>query len=80
MKNNFKKKLHVIAKKEGVSGFEIARRSNIKGFTINHYMRVDTANPSIKNVAKIINAFPQYAGYILDLDLENLTKQVNPEE
>ncbi len=38
------------------------------------------SGPSAKNLVKIIQKFPKYTGYLLDLDLNKLPQQITPKD
>ncbi|CAC9540298.1 hypothetical protein BHECKSOX_1450 [Bathymodiolus heckerae thiotrophic gill symbiont] len=72
----FKNKILAIMATENIKMPEFSRRVDIPYNRIHDYIARPKSKPSIDNVGKVINAFPQYTCFILDLDPKQLHKQI----
>lgn len=73
---NFKNKILSIMHAEKLTMSNFSREVDIEYCRIYHYVNYAKANPSIDNVVKVINRFPEYTSYILEIDLKGLKKQI----
>ena len=73
---NFSKKIAAIILVEDINMAQFARITGVDYQRVHHYFTFPNAKPSINNVGMVLDAFPQYTCYILDLDPKYLTKQI----
>lgn len=73
---NFRKKIIAIMRKENLSMTKFSKETGIKYSRVYHYTTQIKSNPSIDNVGRVINRFPWYTSYILDISPNKLQKQI----
>lgn len=73
---NFGKKIVAIAKKEKMSHYRFAAEVGVSYQCIYNYVTTDINSPSINNIIKVIEKFPQYTCYIFELNPKKINDQV----
>ncbi|WP_122951683.1 helix-turn-helix domain-containing protein [Bathymodiolus thermophilus thioautotrophic gill symbiont] len=71
---DFTTKFNLILKNEDMTPTKMSEISGITRTAASDY-KIGRSIPSVQNLIKIINAFPKYTLYILDLDTRELPQQ-----
>ena len=72
----FKKKLLAIMAAENMKMPEFSRKVGLPYHRVHDYVHRVKSKPSIDSVGLVLDAFPQYTYFILDLDPKLLDKQI----
>ncbi len=75
----FQKKFNGILKAEGIKPAQMSKIVGLSSAITFDYGH-GRSGPSAKNLLKIIQKFPKYTGYLLDLDLNKLPQQTTPKD
>ncbi len=77
MYSTFAKKILLIQKAEGDTRTKMSKKTGISYNTLYDYEKRPIGKPSLYNIKKIIEAYPKYTFYILDIEINKLPKQIS---
>jgi len=76
---DFTTKFRFILKNENITPTRLSDRSGITRTAASDY-KLGRSVPSVQNFMKIIHAFPKYTFFLLELNQEELPKQITPKD
>ena len=78
METIFGKKIKKILEIENITIKDFAEQTDMLWRRVYDFTRYRVKNPTLDSVQKIINGYPEYASYLLDINTKKLPKQKEP--